>query len=246
MGDLPQPGAIKRRHSKAFSDATRAAESLLQFLLRLRKFDSPWARRGVLIAASAAFLAGAIISYEARPGLLADIHILPVMAVLLFCAPMTIVLNALEFRCSAQMINYSVSLPTALTTTIIGTAANMLPLPGSTMVRVGALKVAGAGYRLGNRGHVHRRTDMARPLLHLFRLLDIEPKSGLGGRIIFGDRTVRTCDSDNLGSIDPPERTNHETHCPNPRPSHPCGRNGRLSVPTCIRDRTHLCTSLGT
>ena len=45
------------------------------------------------------------------------------------------------------MINISISLSKAMEVTIMGSAANMLPLPGSTMVRVAALKLSGAGIK---------------------------------------------------------------------------------------------------
>ncbi len=113
-----------RRHS--FSSKTKMLIMLLAFL----------------------FLAGGVFfSISANPLVLKALRWQWVWVIFLVGVPLTVLFNALEFMISARMISVKVSAVKALEVTIIGSAANMLPLPGSTMVRVAALKLSGAGYK---------------------------------------------------------------------------------------------------
>lgn len=98
----------------------------------------------MLIAAAAAFLVGLVLSIQAQPQVLSQLQWFPILLIALIIVPATLTLNAMEFALSARMIGHSIRFGPALETTIVGTAANLLPLPGSTIVRVAALKAAGA------------------------------------------------------------------------------------------------------
>ena len=91
-------------------------------------------------------VAGLAMSISAHPNLLSDIDLGPVLVLLLVTVPLTIILNAIEFSLTGQLMQVQISPQRCLETTILGSAANMLPLPGSTIVRIAALKAAGAGY----------------------------------------------------------------------------------------------------
>lgn len=52
--------------------------------------------------------------------------------------------NAVEFGILARLGRVQIPIAKALEITVLGSAANMLPLPGSTLVRVVALKAAGS------------------------------------------------------------------------------------------------------
>ena len=59
-------------------------------------------------------------------------------------APITQLLTATEYRETAQLTGVTVGLAESLKISVASSAANLLPLPGSFLVRSSALKVAGA------------------------------------------------------------------------------------------------------
>jgi hypothetical protein len=56
-------------------------------------------------------------------------------------------LNALEFDVTARFVGHRMPLTRAMRVTVVGSAANLLPLPGGALVRVQALASRGARYR---------------------------------------------------------------------------------------------------
>ena len=91
------------------------------------------------------FVLGIYLSYRVQPDVLSNLNWGPFALVALVGVPMIVVLNTLEFQLSARLLERRFSFSQAAEVTIIGSVANMLPLPGGTMVRVAALKAAGAG-----------------------------------------------------------------------------------------------------
>lgn len=109
----------------------------------------PLWRRAVLILAAFGFGLGIFLSYRAQPDAFTDLNFGPLIVLALFTIPATVLLNALEFRGSAQLIGHDIGLAQAAEITIVGSVANMLPIPGGTMVRIAALKAAGASLKRG-------------------------------------------------------------------------------------------------
>jgi hypothetical protein len=101
----------------------------------------------ILLIAFVLLSVGVYISISDNPEVLRKVNLDGIWAILLVGVPLTILLNALEFVLSGRMISVSIAPIKALEVTIIGSAVNMLPLPGSTMVRIAALKLSGAGYK---------------------------------------------------------------------------------------------------
>jgi uncharacterized membrane protein YbhN (UPF0104 family) len=58
--------------------------------------------------------------------------------------PLTVATNAAEYALSASMLGYRVPFQSALKVSLLATAANMLPLPGSVLVRTEAVRRLGA------------------------------------------------------------------------------------------------------
>lgn len=106
-------------------------------------------RRPILLLATIGFFVGIYLSFRAQPDLLSDLAWPPLIALALLGVPVTVALNTQEFRLSAQLIGRDFTFAQALEITIIGGVANLLPIPGSTMVRVAALKSAGATVKQG-------------------------------------------------------------------------------------------------
>ena len=106
--------------------------------------NSPRWRRPILIVAAIGFAVGILLSLQAQPDVFTELRWLPLALLALAAIPVTIALNAWEFQLSARLIGHEIGFGSAMETTIIGGVANMLPLPGGTIVRVAALKAAGA------------------------------------------------------------------------------------------------------
>ncbi|MCG8594945.1 MAG: hypothetical protein MI785_11365 [Kiloniellales bacterium] len=88
---------------------------------------------------------GVTVSLLREPELLQNLDWLFALLVLLCGVPVTITLNAYEFLLSGRLVGRGIPFVRALEIAIVGTAANMLPLPGATLVRIVGLKAAGAG-----------------------------------------------------------------------------------------------------
>ncbi|MGD2172473.1 MAG: hypothetical protein PVI79_04995 [Gammaproteobacteria bacterium] len=100
--------------------------------------------RIALGCATVFLVAGLLYSYISQPQVLNELVLWPVMLLILIGVPLTLCLNAVEFGILARLGRVEVTMLKALEITLLGSAANLLPLPGSTMVRVAALKAAGA------------------------------------------------------------------------------------------------------
>lgn len=115
----------------------------------LMKFGSPNLKRIILLLTVALFVGGIVLSVYHQPDIFSNLDWRPLIALMAFAVPMTILLNALQFLISARLINRNVSFGKALEIVVIGTAANMLPLPGGALTRLVGLKAAGGSYREG-------------------------------------------------------------------------------------------------
>ena len=104
--------------------------------------------RTVLLAtALAAFVAMSVAAIRSFPTEdTGDIN-WPLLATIGIAGPtLTIWLNAAEFDAQARLLAVHVSRAAALRVSVLGTAANLLPLPGAVLVRTQALARDGVGY----------------------------------------------------------------------------------------------------
>ncbi|MEO0400060.1 MAG: hypothetical protein AAF224_11650 [Pseudomonadota bacterium] len=132
--------------------AKRAAAleaALTAFLVTIRK---PWARSVGMAVAACLFVGGVIVSIAADPAQFINMRMAPVALAFFLVTPLVILGNAAEFVFVARLVGRRVTPFAALKITVFGTAANLLPLPGGAMVRVAALKTAGASVAGGSGG----------------------------------------------------------------------------------------------
>ena len=115
----------------------------------LMKFGNPNFKRIILLLTVALFIGGIVFSIHLQPDILSSLDWRPLVVLMAFAVPFTILLNALEFQLSARLIDRNVRFGKALEIAVIGTAANMLPLPGAALTRLVGLKAAGGSYREG-------------------------------------------------------------------------------------------------
>lgn len=109
----------------------------------------PLWQRLLLIVAAIGFAAGVYLSIRAKPDLIEDLNYRPLLLLALIAVPVTVMLNAEEFRLSGRLVGRDFSRLSALEVTIVASVANMLPIPGGTMVRIAALKSQGASLKDG-------------------------------------------------------------------------------------------------
>ena len=109
----------------------------------------PLWQRALLFVAAIGFAFGIVLSIRARPELISDLDYRPLIILALMAVPATVLLHAEEFRLSARLVGQDLSRVAAAEVTIVASVANMLPIPGGTMVRIAALKSGGARLRDG-------------------------------------------------------------------------------------------------
>jgi hypothetical protein len=106
-------------------------------------------RQLALLAALVGFAAGLYMSLRSNPRLLTDVRWPPLLVLGLVVTPVIQVLNAVEFYLTARLLGHRINFARCIEVTIIGSATNLLPLPGATLVRLAALKQAGATMQRG-------------------------------------------------------------------------------------------------
>ena len=68
-----------------------------------------------------------------------DPQVWPIVVLLVIAVPMNVVVNSLEYRLQARIVDVDVPPLQAIRVSILATASNMLPIPGSILVRTGSL-----------------------------------------------------------------------------------------------------------
>lgn len=120
-------------------------------LARLRRWTrwrtpSPRVRGVLLVVAIVVFLGGVTLSLQDLEVAPADLIWWPLVVVAVLGTPATIAVNAAELRAMARLTTegQAPSWGQAARVVVVATAANLLPLPGGALVRVHALRTAGA------------------------------------------------------------------------------------------------------
>ncbi len=119
----------------------------LRWACDVRMFNSPKARNLILLVALVFFIGGLTIAFQQQPEVLEGLDWMLIGIVVLIGIPITVILNTFEFVLSGRLIGQRVTFFQALEVTTVGSAANLLPLPGGMAVRVLGLKSFGASYR---------------------------------------------------------------------------------------------------
>lgn len=134
-------------------DVTRLRDVAERTLVRVRAStgviagQSPRAQRYLLLGAAVAFVLMTVAAARAVPPLELTEGWPLLFLVGVVGVPLSMLANAVEYVVSARIVGARVRLGEALRVTVLAMAANLLPLPGSLMVRTTALHGLGSGAR---------------------------------------------------------------------------------------------------
>jgi hypothetical protein len=103
-------------------------------------------QRPLLILALVGFIAMTVISFRHLPEAPEPVRWW-LLALLLVITPIGAAFNAAEYQISALLVGHRVSMVAACRVAVLGSAFNLLPVPGAVMVRTQALKEAGHSYK---------------------------------------------------------------------------------------------------
>lgn len=129
------------------TDAPSADAGFAQRALAATRRLSGRARAAILAVASMVVAVGVVMSVRAHPEAVRNLDGWYVAAVLAAGVPLMMAANAATFALSGRLLGQRVAPLVALEVAIIGSAANLLPLPGGTVARVAALRVGGSSIR---------------------------------------------------------------------------------------------------
>ena len=101
-------------------------------------------RRWLLLLAAAVFVVVGVVGWRALPAGHRHLELGSSVLVLVVLAPLTTLLNGLEYVQVARLVGQRPPLRPALQVAVLGTAANLLPVPGAVLVRVDALRRGGS------------------------------------------------------------------------------------------------------
>lgn len=130
------------------SEAPAGWKHRLRTLDRLlsRKASSPRVRNILLVVSLVAFVAIAVVSYLALPDGI-EIRWWLTIPLVFASAPLNMACNAGEYMVLARMSGSHPRAVESLRLSLIATAANLLPIPGSVMIRTQALRADGVSYK---------------------------------------------------------------------------------------------------
>lgn len=109
-------------------------------IILLNFFKNKTVRRMILFAAFCIFSIGIFISLRSFPGEVGDIEYQFAVFNLVILTPISIFLLAVDFVLQCRFAGARIGFYRALEVTIVGSAANILPLPAGAAIRVAAVK----------------------------------------------------------------------------------------------------------
>lgn len=130
--------------TRSSAESASALPGPLRRLAAIRSWASTPARRRIAYAiAVALFVGSTVAAWQALPDGRAGLDWGLVAIAALLVLPGAVV-NAEEYRVSARIVGQVVPVPAALRVSIIAAAFNLLPIPGSVLVRTRALAKGGS------------------------------------------------------------------------------------------------------
>jgi hypothetical protein len=114
---------------------------------RLRRAPSPAWQRALFVVAVVVFVVGGFAAARRLDLAASDLRWWPLAVAAIVGVPLSVLANGLEYAVSARIVEHRIRLREALGVSLLASAANFLPVPGSALVRIQALATGGARYR---------------------------------------------------------------------------------------------------
>ena len=134
------PGPSAPGDDDGEGEAPSGRSSLVNRLLQARdRPKSPW----LLVVAVALFLVFTLAGFTNLPHIDKPVRWELILVAGLVCVPLITALNALEYRVMAHFADHHPPVLEILQVSIMGSAANLLPVPGAVVVRLANLRKAG-------------------------------------------------------------------------------------------------------
>ena len=134
-----------RAHASLIVRGARLALRLVDEKVRHR--PSPRVERILLAVSFVAFVVVAVLAIDNFPEVGTGIRWEILLPAGILGTAASLVFNGTEFAVTARFVGQRIPFSRAMRVTIIGSAANLLPLPGGALVRVQSLAADGARYR---------------------------------------------------------------------------------------------------
>lgn len=132
--------------SERFRASVRVLGRWLERLQQRTSEQAPRTKRLLLALAVLVFVIALVVAVRKLPDLERGLRWVPLLILGLAAIPTTFLLNAAEYAISARILGYRVRRVDAMRVSVIGSAANVLPLPGALLVRLRALHGLGSGF----------------------------------------------------------------------------------------------------
>jgi hypothetical protein len=124
----------------------RMTSTLKRLLQRRARPMSKRALLIIMVATSITLVVATIWAWRSTNLSIADVNFAAIAAVFLIAAPVTLVLKMFEYDASLRLIGSHAAWRHALDVSVVSSAANQLPIPGSLLVTTRSLSERGATY----------------------------------------------------------------------------------------------------
>lgn len=128
MSDRPE-------HSRLLEIAETAIDGVSRYRRQIRIF--------ALWLSAPLFLGTLLLSLHTNPTIFSDLYWPALIALLVLSLPAGVLLGAVDFKLLALCSGTNFTYRSCLETVLVSNAANLLPIPGSLAVRIGALQARG-------------------------------------------------------------------------------------------------------
>ena len=119
-------------------------EAAIERLLMATRSVSAGSRRWLLVGATVVFVLGSAFALTRLDIRLHDLNLVAVVVLVVVGVPAAAAATAVEYWYSARVVHHPINARHAISVTLTATAANLLPLPGGSLVRIHGLHQKGA------------------------------------------------------------------------------------------------------
>ena len=124
----------------------RLTVTVVRATQRIARFPPPHLRKPLMFVAAGVFMTGAVVAASRLDITWASLEWRWIALASIVGVPLTIATKTLEFLISGRVIGVRIGFVAGVKVSVLSSAANLLPIPGSVLVRVQALRQTGQPY----------------------------------------------------------------------------------------------------